>query len=70
MVPNSTACLGLMLQNQYCFSIFDIISNVSAKHGDFCYRAEKGPYEHPTHFGAKRLSSAFTFIFEQREGTI
>ena len=42
-----TPKLGLTLQNQYCFSKWDTISNVSAKNEDFCYGAEKGPYGHP-----------------------
>ena len=44
-----TPKLGLTLQNQYCFSKWDTICNVTAKHEDFCYGAEKGPYGHPTH---------------------
>ena len=40
-----TPKLGLMLQNQYCFSKRDIIGNASTNNEDFCYGA--GKWTHP-----------------------
>ena len=39
--------LGLTLQNQYCFSKWDIMGNASLKNEGVCYGAGKGPYGHP-----------------------
>ena len=41
-----TPKLGLTLQNQHCFSMWDTIGNV-AKNEDFYSGAGKGPYGHP-----------------------